>query len=113
MRQTKIVLRIGAGYAERTLRSREDDGTIKVLEHIVKGGGGIRHRIRTVGDDESVVVGTQIVDLACKLLPIRGYDIARVEGEIVTYFDLIPLRAHRCAQFFPHEDGAQSVFSAA
>jgi len=47
--------RVGVLRFERSLRSREDDGAVDAIEHVVERGRGICHRVCAVCDDEAVI----------------------------------------------------------
>ena len=108
--EAQILLRIRAVPAEWTLRTREDDGAVDMLKHIVECGGGVRHRIRAVGDNDAVVCLATVCDAPGDLLPVRWGDVGRVEGEEVERLHSGVFHAHRGAQVVCGECGTQTVF---
>ena len=53
--EAQVLLGIGIGRAERTLRAGDDNGAVDVLEHVVERGRGICHCVCAVCDDEAVI----------------------------------------------------------
>ena len=108
--EAQICLCIRACRAERPLRPREDDRAVDMLKHIVEGGGGVRHGIRAVGDNDAVVCLTAVGNAPGDLLPVRWGDVGRVEGEEVERLHSGVFQTHRGAQVVCGECGTQTAF---
>ena len=78
-RRQKILLGICSRHASRQLRAREDDGAVDVFEHIVKRGRAVCHRVRTVRDDERIVLCAPLGDSARHADPVLGLEVRRVK----------------------------------
>ena len=77
----EIVARVGVAFADGDLRACQNDGLLAVLNEIIEHRGGVCHRIRTVCDDEAVVVEILRADITRDLKPIFGAHIGAVELE--------------------------------
>ena len=107
----EVAAGVGIARVDGFLRPRQHDGLRAVLDEIGQRGGGVRHRIRSVRDDEAVELRVTFFDDARDGEPMSAADVGAVEIERLDGGHGAGARdlGYAVEQFFGGEFGFQPV----
>ena len=78
-RRQQVLLRVRAQDAYRELGTGEDHGFVQTLQHETQRRRRVTHRVRTVEDDEAVILLVPVIDHLRHLRPFLRTDVRGVK----------------------------------